>query len=1290
LASVAQAWADGLDIDWRPAFDSARVVDLPTYAFQRRRYWLTTANGARGETQGHPLGATVTLLADTNGVLLTASLSRQEHGWLADHAVSGSVLLPGTALVELALQAGDAIGCTRLEELVLQTPLHLPAHSRVDLQVVVRAPEEDATMAPRRELRPIAVYSRPADAADFPWTCHATGLLAVPIASGQDTEPFGQGLWPPSGSRPLDVADLYSNLNALGYAYGSTFRGLTAAWKHGDEVFAEIALHPEQHAEAARYGVHPILLDMALHSALLDRLDGEFARPMLPFELVGVELFATGASSARVRLSRTGSETVRVEVADPTGILVARIESITLREMSAEQDRGWGARRGGLFRIDWDLAPTDGRAIRGGTEPTEEVVIIGGAQDLSTLPDPVAATVVVSVTESGDNPYGAVVQALDLVQRWLADDRFDGSRLVFALVSDDPASAAVAGFVRSTQAEHPDRFGLLHAVDALADAVAVSAAVAGEPEIRVRNGAATVPRLARLGPTRLLPDGPYEHWHVGVTRKGTLDNLTALASPEATRALRDGEVRVRVCAAGMNFRDVVVALDMVPGLEGIGHEGAGVVVEAGPGVTGLKPGDRVMGLLPDAMGPVAIGDVRTLVPLPEGWTFVQGASVPVVFLTAWMSLAGLARLEPGQKVLVHAATGGLGLAALQVARHLGAEVFATASPAKQHLLRRLGLNDSHIASTRDLDFRDRFLAATGGHGVNVVINALTQEFTDASLDLLPEGGWFVEMGKTDLRDPGIIANEHPGVIYRHFDLKAEDPDNIRPALRRVTDLLREGVLQPPLVTTRPIVQAPEAFDLMQRAGHLGKLVLTLPSGWDPDRTVLITGGTGTLGGLLARHLASRHGVRHLLLVSRQGPSAPNAAELAADLERLGARVSIEQCAVENRESVRALLDEIPADRPLGAVIHAAGVLSDALVEDMSPEQVADVMRAKTDGAMHLDELTAGMDLSVFVLFSSIAGTVGTPGQANYAAANAALDALAHSRRSRGLPAVSLAWGLWEEVSGLTGHLDGRAIDRLGRSGTGVLASHDGLSLFDAALEWDEPTLVAARLDTSGLREQAAVGEVPTVLRNLAGAPRRLATHPAAQAAGATGGPDVGTGAGKRDKGSLRERLVGASPEESRRILLDLIRSHAAAVLRFSGADEVDPGRTFREMGFDSLTAVELRNRLNSATGLRLPSTVAFWHPTPHELAARLYSELFADEQPGSVSTVAYALERLRSSLTDLGPDDAMRIEAADRLRALLQEVTGATAETEELTNEELVSATDDEVFALIDKELGIE
>ncbi len=904
MASVAQVWVHGAEVDWAGLIGPRPWVDLPTYAFQRQPYWPKTASrtvDASGLGLGaaaHPLlGATV-VLADGDGVLLTGRLSVKTHPWLADHAVGGHVLLPGTAFVELAIRAGDEVGCRLVEELTLEAPLILPERGGVQLQLAVRADEDG-----RREL---TVHSRRDDAApDEPWLRHATGFLAADAPSAR----FEVDAWPPPGAVALSPDEVYDKMAAVGVAYGPAFRGLRAMWRRDSEIFAEVALSEDLNGSDG-FGLHPALLDAALHPLVVSGVLGDRESeegPLLPFAWSGVRLQATGAAALRVRLSPGRGGSVRVDVADGSGIPVASVDSLVVRPLAVDAlRRSADEVRGGLFQLDWVSAPPHGESLRPGAvcvllgrEPGElrAALEAAGARIEDTTPDAGVPDLGFLVIGRSDQVLTSAVrasttQALTAVQQWLADERNAGVPLVVltegavAVTEQAPsnvAQSAVWGFIRSAQTENPGGFVLVDLDGTEASWAALTAAVAsGEPQIALREGVARVPRLAR--------------------------------------------------------------------------------------------------------------------------------------------------------------------------------------------------------------------------------HAMSAE----------------------------------------------------PAAR-----------------------------------------------WESGGTVLITGGTGTLGALVARRLVTGHGVRHVLLTSRRGPAAPGAAELQAELTELGATVTVLACDAADRTAMAAVLATIPAEHPLTGVVHAAGALDDGVVASLTPERFDMVLQPKADAALNLHELTAGLPLTAFVLFSSAAGVFGGAGQGNYAAANAVLDALAQTRASRGLPAMSLAWGLWEEDSGLTGPMDETDRARLNRVGVGALSTETALALFDAASTVDRSTLVPVRLEFAALRAAARAGAVQPILWDLVPTPVRRVVGVDAAAAS-----------------ELRDRLARLPEPESRRTLLDLVRTQVAAVLGLSNAVAVDEERAFRESGFDSLTAVELRNRLNAVTGLRLPATLVFDYPTPTVLAEFLRAELL--DAPAAAETAASA------------------------------------------------------------------
>ena len=1324
LASLAAVHVRGTAVDWAAVLAGGRRVDLPTYAFQHQRYWprpsLAMVAGdvtfAGLGAVGHPLLGAAVELAGGEGLVCTGRLSVQAQPWLADHAVGGTVLLPGTALVELAMRAGDAAGCGQLAELTLETPLVVPRHGAVRLQVTVSSPDASGG-------RVVAVYSRPADGdAELLWTRHASGLVTQVAAA--DVAGAGDfAVWPPAGAEPVDVDGLYEAMAAGGYGYGPAFRGLRAAWRRGEDIFAEVRLPADAAADAGSFGLHPALLDAALHASGLAEAAGTGAQPgagedtiRLPFAYAGVSLYAAGASALRVRLRRDGDGGLSLAAADDVGAPVVSVGSLVSRPVAAGQlEAGGGGPRDALFGVEWVPVPAEGDAGSAGRWAVVGADALGLGEGLDVLSYPDLAGLVAAgepvpelvlacagggdVPAAGPDVAGAARVAagavLGLVQEWLAMESLAASQLVVVTrgaVAAGPgegvadlAGAAVWGLVRSAQSENPGRVVLadLPAAGGADFGVLAAALGSGKPELAVRGETVYGRRLVRPADGLVPPEGGVP-WRLDVTGGGTLDGLELMPCPEAAAPLQTGQVRIAVRATGVNFRDVALSVGLVdPGEARMGGDVAGIVLETGPGVTGLAVGDRVLGLTDGGFGPLAVADARLLVPVPAGWSFAAAASVPAAFLTAWHALVDLAAARPGQRLLVHAAAGGVGMAAVTIAQHMGLEVYGTASPGKWEVLAGRGLDAAHVASSRTADFEPEFLAATGGAGMDIVLNSLAGELTDASLRLLPRGGTFIELGKTDIRDAVGVIRDHPGVSYQVLELGWAGADRLEAILAQVTGLLAAGELDRLPVRAWDVRRAREAFRFMSQARHAGKIVLTIPpdpaAPRDPG-TVLVTGGTGTLGALVAGHLARSGRAAELLLASRSGPAAAGVAAVAAGLAAAGAGVRVIACDTADRAALAGLLAGIPAGCPLAGVVHAAGVLDDGVTGSLTPARVDAVMRPKADAAWHLHELTAGADLESFVMFSSASATFGSAGQGNYAAGNAFLDGLACSRRAAGLPAASLAWGLWADASAMTGHLDGADRARMNRDGVGALSAADGLALLDLAMARDEALLVPARLDIAGLRARAArSGDLPPLWHALA--PKT----PAIPSAGGLASVAVGGAGGADAAGLLRERLAAVAGPDRDRVLADLVRAHVAAVLGHLSPEAVQPERAFTDLGFDSLTALELRNRLNAATGLRLPATLIFDYPTLAAVAAYLRAEIIPAEADGP-APVFTEIDQLESSLSSLAYDGGLRADITRRLQAMLSNWMETQDAAEQESVIEFQSAPLDEVFAFLDEE----
>ncbi|MFI6339609.1 SDR family NAD(P)-dependent oxidoreductase [Streptomyces sp. NPDC050535] len=1236
LGALAELHVRGGAVDWEALFGARRRVDLPTYAFERQRYWLDFTVGADAadvasaglSAPAHPLLGAMVDHPRTGEVVFTDQWSLRTHGWLADHAVFGTVVVPATAYMDLALSVGDFVGCAAIDELSLEVPLVLPRSGDVQVRVVVGAADETGH-------RSLDVYSRLGEDAGTVggWTRHATGSVSpgTPQQAAGTDDARSLAVWPPVGARHLDIDGLYDSLTDTGFDYGPTFRGLREVWQQGDDLYV-LATLPETDDGSAGGGfaLHPALIDSALHAVVpggvLDVGDGQ---GWMPFSLSGVQLFGECGPSVKVRIVPVGEGVVSLEIADEDGRAIAHVQALTFRRASAEQVRSVrGGLEQSLFELEWRpvqqsrretrrgrwgvLGAKNGLASRLSGAVDESVELYESLDDVFSEETPRDIVLCLDDFVPADadllTAVGSVdTRVLDWVQRFVAEQRLAGSTLVVLtrLAQDTGGGesveslpgASVWGLIRSAQSEHPGRFRLVDIDDERTSFASFPDTFAlGDDQLALRNGVFRTPHMTPASPAhhQIVPPAAVGAHRLGIPDKGTLENLMWVPCPEVEAPLANGQVRIAVHTAGLNFRDVTMALGLVERTAfgaGLGSEGAGTVLEVADDVTRFAPGDRVLGAFPGAFGRVAVADHRLLVPTPDGWSHAEAASVPSAFFTAYYALFHLTKLEKGQRILIHAAAGGVGMAAVQLAKHVGAEVYGTASPAKWPALRALGLDDDHLASSRDLEFVEKFLDSSDGRGVDVVLNSLAFEFVDASLRLLPGGGNFIEMGKTDIRDPHQVAARHPGVDYRAFDAYEASPDVRLELFGDVMELFADGRVHLNPISVRNIRDARKAFREMSQGRHVGKLVIEVGGGFGGG-TVLVTGGTGGVGSLVARHLAAEHGVRSLVLASRRGATAVGVPDLVRDLEKAGAAVKVVACDVADRAAVADMLADMPPRYPLTAVVHAAGVLADGTVESLTADGFAHVLGAKAGGAVNLHELTKGHNLSAFIQFSALAGTLGGGGQANYAAANGFLDGLAAQRRAAGLVGTSLCWGWWEQSSGMTRGLDEADLSRIRRLGIAPMPTPEALALLDSACANGKPVLIPARVDLATLRNKTG-DELPLLLRDFVDSSRLTRTRTRPRTAKGSGPLDLPAG-------------LSALPEgEAEAAVLDWVREHAAIVLGHTTSAAVDADQAFTHLGFDSLTSVELCNRLASSTGLRLPSALVFSYPTPRELGRHI-------------------------------------------------------------------------------------
>ncbi|MBL8756426.1 MAG: SDR family NAD(P)-dependent oxidoreductase [Planctomycetes bacterium] len=1226
LTALADAWVAGVTVDLAAANHrrGPACADLPGYPFQRERFWLDRRGarhpaGPRPDAGSHPLlGRRIdsSLLAAGQS-LHQGSIALEALPWLADHVVFDRVLLPGAAMCELALAAEVAAGTplpVSLSGIALRAGRPLSTEPTVLELLRTQEPDGRARVALRGR-DDDGTFRAHLDGSSGPWNGDGPGR--VRRDDGDDC------------SEPMPVERLYSHAAALRLAYGPAFRCVQALRRGPNGVRASVRLAPDLAAAANAYVMHPVLLDGCLQASLALLTDER--RAWLPFGIEELVVFQRSAVAAQCHLQlRThGANSIVCDLAltADDGRAIATLRGLQLVPADAEALAG-NSLREHLHHFAWDAAPAAGpaplpvhTALLGTAALVDAVAqaLPTGAATVTTcngLADLLASRrvdlVLVAATDPGEPPAPTFAHALAVVRAMAATT--PPPRLGFVthgtfdagpnVAGPAPVAALLHGFVRTLALEQPALRPFLVDLDPALPPEATTTHAAAilaelrttldEPELALRGGARRVRRLQRGAAATDQLSLPTTPFHVRLRGYGSFENLACL--PMARRAPAADEIEVELHATALNFKDVLHARGMLrafaveqgidtPAQQPLGLEGTGVVLARGERVTGIAVGDTVV--------VQAYGCLASHVTLPASLAFVvppgidplAAAGTPVVGSTVLYGLFDLAAVRRGETVLVHAAAGGVGQAAIALLQAAGCRVLATASAAKRAFVRSLGAEV--VGDSRGDDFRAAVRAATGGRGVDVVLNTLAGDVIPRSLDVLAKDGRFVELGKLGVWTAEQVAAARPDVRFFAFELGAEarrDPSLLSRLHTRVAQALADGTLRPPTTTVVPVAHLRSAFDHLARGLHVGKVVVTLPrargEALRPDRSWLVTGGSGAVALAVARELVHA-GARNLVLLAR----GEVAAAALDELRDRGAAVQALRGDVADRTSLHTALRTARASMPpFQGVVHAAGVLDDATLTTLEPARAAAVLAPKVDGALLLDELLAEEPLDCFVLTTSMAGTFGNAGQAAYAAANSFLDAFAAWRRARGRPATAIAFGPWAEA-GMAARMDDRLRTRLRQAGIGALAP-----------------AAAARF----LVQQRAAAQDCAVLPIRW--PEWLATQrtPTPRLFAAVAGKSAAL-ADREPRLDLREL-----PREQRRsALYRAVQTQVAKVLGFNDGDQLTSTRLFRDFGLDSLLAVDAKDRLERLTGLTLPATLLFDQPDLDRLVDHLHAALAA-------------------------------------------------------------------------------
>jgi 8-amino-7-oxononanoate synthase len=1283
LNSLARLYNQGIQINWQQFYlqDHYRMVKLPTYPFQRQRYWweqsnFKTATLVNHSQQLHPLLGELLLLAGSKETRFQGQLNATNPSYLQDHCLESQTVFPATGYLEIALAAGNQLFKTtnlQLENFIIKQPLLL-FDEITNIQTVITELDNSR----------VQIFSQTGAENSFILHCEVNIKEHQMICDRSINLAVIQSQLQPN----LNIQTYYQELSDRGFNYGVDFQGIKKLWQGKDRALGYIQI-PDSITND-KYLLHPALLDSCLQliGAVTDLQEGVYLPVSL--DLLQLEQCPSNHVWAQVTIKPTEdkhlirADLILIDDTRKTGTNVCAIlENLSLQylslaslrkliNLSSENCRGMMSEDtmypistvdNCLYEVIWQKQPLND--IHTNREQYARNWLIF-SDELELAPQLASKLQGIVVTTGEEfkqlsrehyqvNPFNPQ----DFARLWASIETSKSWGVIYAQQDSDieliselslPGCAAILHLIQSIPTAQLSQFFIITEATQLQtknivtgalwglgrtinleypnlDCVCLDLEVGESVESNVSLIKAEITNSDRETQiayynreryvARLVPkDNTLNHsFRLQLTEFGSPDNLTL--APITTPHPKPGEITIQVRASGVNFRDVLNALGVlkeylarmgfakaedVP----FGGECAGIVVAIGEGVTNFQVGDEVIAA--QAIGSLSSHvnvAARFAILKPSHLSFAEAATIPTTFLTADYGLNYLAQIKPGDKVLIHAAAGGVGQAAIQLAQKAGAEIYATASPGKWDFLKSCGVQ--YVMNSRNLDYGREIMKLTKGEGVDILLNSLNGDFIPKNLEIMAKGGRFVEIGKVGIWSREEIAAKRSDVSYFPFDLlevSRSNPDLITTLFTQLQQQFNHQQLQPLPHQVFSITEADNAFRLMAQAKHIGKVVISVPETNSQDSQVVkqvvtndgsyfITGGLGALGLQVAQWLV-KDGAKHLILFGRNKASV-SAQQVIEELEKQGVTIEIIQADITDYDAVVRAIHELPPTNPIKGIIHAAGILDDGLFQNISWERFQKVLQPKVMGAWNLHLATQDLDLDWFFCFSSIVAVFGATGQSNYAAANAFMDSLMAYRRRLGLPGITINWSIWNQ-GGMAQRLTTQQKQRLNQKGLTPIEPEQGLTILKQILQQNSQQTIVFPVDWATFLDRQPPNPFFTKVQ-----PEILKQQESAL--------------------SFLEQLASIPESDRFTLLQQQIRSQVAKVLGFNDAELIDTEEKFADLGMDSLMAVEFKNNLQATLGDGISLGAAFDYPSVALLTNYIAEELLTKEFKNQKSKV---------------------------------------------------------------------